>query len=884
MSGLLRVTDGLAASTESAYHMNVTASDGVSEVTAPITVHVVRDSTGRSVSSGRSNKAALVLHFNATENLVNAVIGRVTYPGDGPGYQFLPLDPLAEGWLSLRLELNGTLRTRKALDREQSSNLTELVTVLDKDRAVDTVQIVVTVLDVNDNGPIFSQSRYLGRVKENALAGTVVSLDRRIETSDADQWPNDQARFSLLGNGSRQFKIDPNSGEVSVARSRVLDRERAPMYSLIVVATDDVHKFTSTAELVVVVDDINDNPPEIVSFFPLSGVVALERSPERAATDLGDHIVICSDGSCSAPIGLDVSNPPLPLGRSKSTFNKVRSQLQQALDEWLNAAESDNATLLDEERVLDKAFREVLHNASILIQVPEDFPVNTSIGSFRTNDRDLVPSVGLRFTVRSEHEDELPFSIRARNGTLVLKRTLIPDKTYSFHVRVTDGEGLTSEASVALQAVDVNNHRPVFEQPFYEFHLEEGLYHLAPLAFVEAIDRDWGDNARVTYSLSDRSVHPFEIDEESGRLFVDGLIDRELVEFYRFTVHATDHGWPPLKNQVEVVVYVDDVNDNAPQFELPPDEANATNYQPFFSAALADGTPPGVPVIRIKASDADVDSRTNGNVTFQLASHFQLFDIEPVTGALFTKSAIDSEKLGNEMNVVVVAIDHGTPSLSTVGVVRVQVVKGCRGGLMPRRQQTISLDEDVPYPLLLANLTASEGDNERGVQLLLVRIEPASAVTQSLFSVEQAEPVLWLTGPLDYETGHKYIVYTKVQRTDPDHHSSEATSCWNTANEELVVHIFVNDVNDNAPMFRDPDPLVSTVYADSPIGSVVLELTVKTRHFFYCISTTRMRLVCNFVVCSSGNRCRRRRKRGDTLFTYLHYARSREHWRGPDAK
>lgn len=841
-TGILRVTDEVTAFAGATYFLNVTASDGRSEqVATSIVVHVVQDPIGRSSNvtrsnatrpnatrsnAGRSNDGPLIYHFNVTENIADTVFGRIAYPGDGSdSYEYFPSDPISDNWLLLTIERNGTLLTRKGLDREQLSNLTELVTVRDKDLVVDTVQLIVTVLDANDNAPVFTQSRYMGRVKENAPAGTIVRLDHRIECSDADGWPGNRTRLSLSGNGSRQFRIDPLTGELSVARSRAIDRERTSSYNLIVAATDE--KFSSTAELTILVEDVNDNPPEIVSFFPALRVVALERSPERSQADHGDHIVICADGSCSEPIGLDEPDPKLPIGRSASTFNKVRNQLLRVMDEWLG---DNNATLFDEEIVLDKAFQEVLHNATILIQVPEDFPVNGSIGSFRTEDRDTVPSASVRFTIRSEAEEELPFAVRQRNGTLLLRRQLIPDKTYPFHVRVTDSQGLTSETSVALQAVDVNNHRPTFERPFYELHLDEGLYHMAPLLLIEATDRDWGDNARLAFSLSNRTVRPFEINGESGMLFVDGLIDREQVEFFRFTVHVTDHGWPPLKNQVEVVVYVADVNDNAPRFELP-GEDNNTNNQPIFNASIADGTPPGVPVIRIKASDADVDTRTNGNVTYQLASHHQLFGVDPVTGSVFTKSSIEFNETGGEMNVVVVALDHGTPSLSTVGVVHVKVVKGCRGGLMPRRQQTISLDENVAFPLVLVNLTSNEGEEEHGVQLFLVRIEPSSSITPSLFSVGHTDPVLWLVGPLDYETERKYTVHMKVQHPEPDNRKTEPTSCWDTSDEELVVYIHVNDVNDNAPIFRETDPYIATVPSDSTIGSIALTVTVSNHAF-----------------------------------------------------
>ena len=52
--------------------------------------------------------------------------------------------------------------------------------------------------------------------------------------------------------------------------------------------------------------------------------------------------------------------------------------------------------------------------------------------------------------------------------------------------------------------MDVNDNKPVFEQPEYVFSVEEGVV-LQPMSIgkVKAIDLDSGENARVEYALTD---------------------------------------------------------------------------------------------------------------------------------------------------------------------------------------------------------------------------------------------------------------------------------------------------------------------------------------------------------------------------------------------
>lgn len=70
-----------------------------------------------------------------------------------------------------------------------------------------------------------------------------------------------------------------------------------------------------------------------------------------------------------------------------------------------------------------------------------------------------------------------------------------------------------------------------------------------------------------SYSLLDDVDGRFAINTTSGILTSQKLLDREDTALYHLTVVAKDHGNLAKSAEANITVYVDDVNDNVPQFE-----------------------------------------------------------------------------------------------------------------------------------------------------------------------------------------------------------------------------------------------------------------------------------------------------------------------------
>ncbi|XP_027764840.1 protocadherin gamma-A5-like, partial [Empidonax traillii] len=159
----------------------------------------------------------------------------------------------------------------KALDREEAA-IHELVL-----RAIDggdpartgTARIRVTVVDANDNAPVFSQAEYTVRVPEDVPVGSTLVT---VTATDADEGMNGNVRYSLKKETDMAldiFHLDSETGEITLMRS--LDFEEGNAYEMEVQARDGGQLY-DTAKVEITVTDINDNAPKLTVTSQLSEV------------------------------------------------------------------------------------------------------------------------------------------------------------------------------------------------------------------------------------------------------------------------------------------------------------------------------------------------------------------------------------------------------------------------------------------------------------------------------------------------------------------------------------------------------------------------------------------------------------------------------------
>uniref|UniRef100_A0AC11DE34 Uncharacterized protein n=1 Tax=Ovis aries TaxID=9940 RepID=A0AC11DE34_SHEEP len=155
----------------------------------------------------------------------------------------------------------GILTAVKKLDREKQEKYS--FTVLAKDNGMPSLitnaTVLVTVLDQNDNSPIFTHNEYNFYVPENLPRHGTVGL---ITVTDPDYGENSAVTLSIL-DANDDFTIDPQTGVIQPNIS--FDREKQESYTFNVKAQDGGRvSHSSTAKVTINVVDVNDNKPVFV--------------------------------------------------------------------------------------------------------------------------------------------------------------------------------------------------------------------------------------------------------------------------------------------------------------------------------------------------------------------------------------------------------------------------------------------------------------------------------------------------------------------------------------------------------------------------------------------------------------------------------------------
>ena len=152
---------------------------------------------------------------------------------------------------------SGLISTKRQLNHENKASLNFLVVASDNGvpSLSSSVQVRVTVQDLNDNPPQFDRPVYEVAITDLAKRGQFVTI---VTASDADSLDAGKLTYSVVGGNDKQaFVIDENSGILSLSSLRRPDLQ--PSYQLNVSVTDGV--FTNFARVNITVDSSNNFVP-----------------------------------------------------------------------------------------------------------------------------------------------------------------------------------------------------------------------------------------------------------------------------------------------------------------------------------------------------------------------------------------------------------------------------------------------------------------------------------------------------------------------------------------------------------------------------------------------------------------------------------------------
>jgi hypothetical protein len=194
-------------------------------------------------------------------------------------YSLSPHSATAHGHLFGVDSATGEVSVRGPIDYEEGA--VHRLTVIARDRGgvfgggespgSATVPVVIHVIDLNDNAPTvsidtLSSTPGAAEIAENSPISSFVA---HLSVADRDSGNNGRFTCSLDGgnqnDGSSSFRLTPMFGsteEFQIVTGAEFDRERRDRYEVTVVCRDfGTEPTTSSAQVVVIVTDQNDNDP-----------------------------------------------------------------------------------------------------------------------------------------------------------------------------------------------------------------------------------------------------------------------------------------------------------------------------------------------------------------------------------------------------------------------------------------------------------------------------------------------------------------------------------------------------------------------------------------------------------------------------------------------
>ena len=606
---------------------------------------------------------------------------------------------------SFRVLSGGQVVVAGPLDADVSDPIHFLVVVATDNGAMPLsvrANFTVTVTDVNDNSPIFTQRDYTGDLAENAPAGTSILT---VTATDLDSGANGMVSYTLRNfadppQPSLLFVMNETSGVVS---NRVpLDREdpnTQATYFLSLFASDNgtPRRFSPVGVHTVTIrlTDAND----IVPRFSANSYSATIDENVAVGSSVLRVSAVDSDMGSNGRLSYSIvpNTQVMPLFASELLFSideqsgdifingAIDFELQPMIGFTVQASDAGSPALTGSANVSivvrdlndnTPQFNQSLYEVSIL----ETVPVGTVVLRLSAPDADSNANGDVTYSLADPTRS---FTIDERTGALtnVISLDFETDCFYRLQVTASDSGmpfSRNSSAMVSISLLPVHDLPPVFSNASYTRSLVENLPVGTSILKLSATDGDIlscaetedlspsisgsGDAEDLLPTAETTTSEPqatessnfefvllshadiFAINAETGLITNLVILDREVEAQYLLRVAARDP--QGLSTEVMVTVNVLDVNDNSPVFS-----------QPSYTTILSENAPTGFTVLRVMAMDPDLIDQ--GRLIYSLRDQLEFFAIDNRTGDVYVAGEIDFETLGNTVDLIAIATDTG---------------------------------------------------------------------------------------------------------------------------------------------------------------------------------------------------------------------------------
>ncbi|XP_037117216.1 protocadherin gamma-A4-like isoform X40 [Syngnathus acus] len=490
----------------------------------------------------------------------------------------------------------------KKLDREKQSEMNLLLTALDggSPQRSGTVAIRVTVLDANDNAPVFSQAVYKASLPENSVPGTIVI---NVSATDADEGVNGNVSYDFghVSDEHNLFNIDPTTGEIKV--TGLIDFEEIASFEIKVEAKDGLG-LTSYAKVLIDITDLNDNAP-LINLMSLTNPVAENVSP---GTEVGIINVQDRDSEQNGQVRCSIQqNVPFKLVPSiKNYYSLVTTgTLDRELVSDYNitiSATDEGSPPLSSSKSVHLSVGDINDNPPVFEEqsysayVTENNKAGSTLCSVSAQDPDWRQNGTVIYSLLPAEVNGAPVSsyvsVNGDTGAIHAIRSFDYEHLRSFQVYVMARDNgsppLSSNVSVSVFIWDVNDNFPQILYPapegisFMTELVPKAAHGGSVVSKVIAVDADSGQNAWLSYHiLKSTDAGLFTIGLHSGEIRTQRDIMESDSMKQNLIVAVRDNGQPPLSATCSMYLLISDNLAEVPELkDISYDEKNSklTSY------------------------------------------------------------------------------------------------------------------------------------------------------------------------------------------------------------------------------------------------------------------------------------------------------------------
>ena len=649
-------------------------------------------------------------------------------------------------------------------------------------------------------GPGLDSNQHFN-ISENRPPGTEVGVLRSLSTYTYS--------FSDDTSVQNYFRLDANEGRITTKVQ--IDRELLNLpenqFNFLIIATSSAGENYPVEVTVEILDD-NDNKPTFpnqsvpITFRENSKIGSNHYIKTATDNDIGPNALVNSyeivntDGPFRLVFDPDLYGDVLIVQTTGELDREVRNQYTFTIKARDSGSPQKTGTTTITVRIEDENDNPPIFDPSTYhAQVNETDAIDTFVIRVIASDRDIGVNQDITYQFADQNSETAQFRIQRSTGEIftTTQPLFCPDGQCLLRVEARD-HGVPSysgRAFVYVTVVDTNNHDPVISF----IHVPDATKDFSSVnedakdgdivAGITTSDEDDGKNGQTSAQvIAGNELRHFRFDAFDDNNYIvringDNVLDRERYHIYNLTVQARDNGSPPRISIRYLLIYVNDINDHAPEF-----------INKSVSLYLSETTKVGSFIASMLANDLDTGINARLTYIIETGNDQGWFHIDTETGLVSLQKPFQYE-IEHEFHMNISVHDGALKPLRDFATLTVRIWD--ENNNAPEFVQTVfnvSIDENLGSVIPVALVTATDTDSSLNGSLTYEFTPDVEQLYPGTFLIDAPTGDVTTKKSLDREEIEAYVIRVLAKDKGPAPLTSTAT-----------VYLKVNDINDNSPVF-----------------------------------------------------------------------------------